>query len=89
MQIFHLLYADDTIIFCEAKGKQVAFIRMTLVVFKTVSGLSVNWRKSSIFPIEEVPKLQSLARILGNRIEQLPTTYLGMPLGHKHKELEI
>lgn len=89
MQICHLLYADDTVIFCEAKVEQVAYIRMTLVVFESVSGLSVNRRKSSIFPIKEVPQLQSLARILGCKVEQLPTTYLGMPLGHKHKELEI
>ena len=30
MQICHLLYADDTIIFCESMAEQVAFIRMTL-----------------------------------------------------------
>ena len=82
MQICHLLYADDTIIFCEAKAEQVAIIRMTLVVFEAVSHFSVNWRKSSIFPIKEVPQLQSLARILGCKVEHLPTTYLGMPFGH-------
>ncbi|WMV42794.1 hypothetical protein MTR67_036179 [Solanum verrucosum] len=89
MQICYLLYADDTIIFCDAKAEQVALIRMTLVVFEAVSGLSVNWRKNNIFPIKEVPQLQSLARISGCKVEQFPTTYLGMPLGHKHKELEI
>ena len=86
---FHLLYADDTIIFCEAKAEQVAFIRMTLVVFEVVSALSVNWRKSSTFPIKEVPQLQSLVRILGCKVDHLHTTYLGMPLRHNHKELEI
>ncbi|XP_049359975.1 flocculation protein FLO11-like [Solanum verrucosum] len=46
----------------QAKADQVAFIRMTLVVFEAVSFycLSVNWRKTSIFPIKEVPQLQSL-----------------------------
>ncbi|CAN4112876.1 unnamed protein product [Withania somnifera] len=61
MQICHLLYADDTVVFCEAKAEQLAYIRMIL----------------------------SLARILGCKVEQLPITYLGMPLRHKHKELEI
>ncbi|XP_049344987.1 uncharacterized protein LOC125809377 [Solanum verrucosum] len=74
MQICHLLYADDTIIFCEAKA---------------VSRLLINWRKSCIFSIKEVPEIQNLATILGCRVEQLPMTYLGMPLGHNHKELEI
>ncbi|WMV47514.1 hypothetical protein MTR67_040899 [Solanum verrucosum] len=89
MQICHLLYADDIIIFCEAKASQISFIRTTLVIFEAVSGLSINWRKSCIFPFKEVPQIQSLATILGCRVEQLPTTYLGMPLGHNHKELEI
>ena len=89
MQICHLLYADDTIILCEAKAEQVVFIRMTLVVFEAVSCLSVSWRKSSIFPIKEVTQLQILARILECKVEHLPTTYLGMPLRHNHKELEI
>ncbi|KAG5577489.1 hypothetical protein H5410_057623 [Solanum commersonii] len=49
---------DDTIIFCEAKASQITFIRATLVIFEAVYGLSVNWRKSCIFPIKEIPQLQ-------------------------------
>ena len=45
--------------------------------------------KQHLFPIKEIPQLQSLARILGCKVDHLPTTYLGMPLGHNHKELEI
>lgn len=33
--------------------------------------------------------MDRLAGILGCRVEQLPTTYLGMPLGYKHKEVAI
>lgn len=33
--------------------------------------------------------MQGLASILSCRIEELPTTYLGMPLGNKHKALEV
>ncbi|PHU22559.1 DNA gyrase subunit B, chloroplastic/mitochondrial [Capsicum chinense] len=54
-----------------------------------VSGLIVNWRKSCLFPVNEVPQIQQLAGILGSSVEQLPTTYLGMLLGSKHKALEI
>ena len=50
----HLLYEDDTIIFCEAEQEQLCHIRIILVIFEACSGLKVHWRKSRIFPIEEV-----------------------------------
>lgn len=89
MEICHLLYADDTMIFCEAASEQICYIRMILLVFEATSGLSVNWRKSSLFPIKEVVHMEELAGILGCKIDKLPTVYLGMPLGNKHKELVI
>lgn len=33
--------------------------------------------------------IQGMADILGCRIDQMPTVYLGMPLGNKYKVLEI
>ena len=84
----HLPYADGTIIFCEAEQEQLCHIRIILVIFEA-SGLKVNWRKSSIFPIKEVQQIQALANILKCKIERLPTVYLGMPLGAKHKAVSI
>ncbi|WMV54059.1 hypothetical protein MTR67_047444 [Solanum verrucosum] len=89
LEICHLLYADDTIIFCEATVEQVTYVRVILVVFEVVSGLKVNWRKSNIFPIKEVTNVQSMASVLGCEVGMLPTVYLGMPLGRKYKEVEI
>ena len=89
LQISHLLYADDTLIFCDAKAEQVSYIKVVLVIFEAVSGLAVNWAKSSIFQVKEVANIQMLASILQCKIENLPTTYLGMPLGNNHKELVI
>ena len=60
----HLLYADDTIIFYEAEQEQLCHIRIILVIFEACSGLKVHWRKSSIFPIEEVQQIQALSNIL-------------------------
>ena len=89
LEICHLLYADDTIIFCEATKEQVTYVIVILVVYEVVSGIKVNWRKSSIFPIKEVMNVQSLASVLEREVGMLPTMYLGMPLGRKYKEVEI
>ncbi|XP_059288373.1 uncharacterized protein LOC132041681 [Lycium ferocissimum] len=89
MEISHLLYADDTVVFCEANQEQICHLRVILVVFEACSGLKVNWRKSSIFPVKEVQQIQVLASILNCKIENLPTVYLGMPLGSMHKAVKI
>ncbi|WMV40904.1 hypothetical protein MTR67_034289 [Solanum verrucosum] len=44
---------------------------------------------SFIYPVNEVPQISLLANILGGKIGELPTTYLGMPLGAKSKSLSI
>lgn len=85
----HLLYADDTIIMCEPRAKQLNFIRWILNLFEAVSGLKVNWGKSRLIPFKDVSLIQGLANILRCKVEGLPTTYPGMPLGCKHKALDI
>lgn len=89
MDITHLLDANDAVIFCEPKAEQICYIRLMLIVFEVVAGLRVNWSKSCLFPVKEVPHIQEPASTLGCVVENLPTIYLGMPLGRKHKTLEI
>lgn len=88
-EICHLLYADDTIIFCEPQEDQIRFIKTSLLFFEASSGLKVNWGKSNLFPIKEVANILNLADILGCKVENMPTVYLGMSLGNKHKDIEI
>lgn len=48
---FHLLYADDVFLFGAATTSNIDIMLQTLEEFKTISGLSVNFGKSSlIFP---------------------------------------
>jgi hypothetical protein len=52
-------------------------------------GLRVNMSKSEMVPIGEVTNLSYLADILSCRIDTLPMTYLGMPLGSSFKALGV
>ena len=83
--VSHLLFADDTILFCDADEEQILHVRMLLFCFQAVTGLKVNALKCEMVPIGEVPNLHVLAEILGCQIGSLPITYLGMPLGAAHK----
>ncbi|WMV10595.1 hypothetical protein MTR67_003980 [Solanum verrucosum] len=58
-------------------------------VQRGVSGLHINWRKSMLFPINEVTNIEELSRILRGEVGALPTSYLGMPLGAKSNSMNI
>nr|XP_016515287.1 PREDICTED: uncharacterized protein LOC107831999 [Nicotiana tabacum] len=87
--VTHLLYADDTLIFCGAERSQVQFLNLTLLLFEAILGLHINMLKSMIYPVNEVPNLEELANLMGCSIGSLPTTYLGLPLGAKYKATDI
>ena len=89
VRIFHLLFADDTVVFCDAIPEQVMHIWKDLSCFEAVTGLRVNLSKSEMVPVGTVVGMQSLADILCCRIGGLPMTYLGMPLGAPYKSLSI
>ena len=87
--ISHLLYADDTLLFCKADNDELKFISWTLMWFEAVSGLKINLNKSEIISIGSVANMEELASELGCKVGTLPTTYLGLPLGAKHKALSV
>ena len=55
--------------------------------FEAMSGLKINLAKSEIIPIGPVNNLVELASELGCNIGSFPTSYLGLPLGAKHKAM--
>ena len=85
VHIFHLLFADDTILFCDASSKQLLSIRLVLSCFQAFTGLKVNIGKTEIIPVGEVNNIITLANILQCRVGKLPMKYLGMPLGTSFK----
>ena len=89
LTISHLLYADDMLLFCEADNDQLKFISWILMWFEAMSGLKINLIKSEIIPIGPVTNVEELALELGCKIGSLPTSYLSLPLGAKHKALGV
>ncbi|WMV31736.1 hypothetical protein MTR67_025121 [Solanum verrucosum] len=89
LAISHLQYVDDTLIFCDADNSQLKYLSVILILFEAISGLHINWGKSFIFTVNEVPRINMLANILGGKVGDLPTTYLGMPLGDKSRSKGI
>ncbi|RVW77597.1 LINE-1 reverse transcriptase-like [Vitis vinifera] len=85
VSISHLLFADDAIIFCEAKKDDMIFLSWTLCWFEAASGLRINLAKSEIIPVGEVDEILEMAVELGCKVGQLPSTYLGLPLGAPNK----
>ena len=79
--ISHLLFADNTIVFCNAAPEQVLHIRKVLSCFEAITGLHVNLAKSEMVHVGVVDSMQPLADILCCGIGVLPMLYLGMPLG--------
>ena len=87
--VTHLLFANDTILFCDADVEKILHIRLLLLCFQVVTGLKVNVHKSEMVPLGEVDDVHALAEILGCRVGELPMSYLGMPLGASHNSPSI
>ena len=81
VHITHLLFAEDTLVFCEDTKDQMANLSWILLWFKAISGLNINLEKSMIMPVGNVEDIEGLTRELGCQYGTLPTTYLGLPLG--------
>ena len=87
--ISHLLFADDTIVFCEAKKEDMTYLSWILCWFEAVLGLRINLAKSEIIPVGEVEEILEMAMELGCKVGQLPSAYLGLPLGAPNKASSV
>ena len=89
LEVSHLLYADDTLLFCKDNPNQLACLGWILMWFEALSGLEINLSKSEIFPTGGRENIEVLTAKLGCKAGTLPTTYLGLPLGVPHKSVRI
>uniref|UniRef100_A0A2N9HBE7 Reverse transcriptase domain-containing protein n=1 Tax=Fagus sylvatica TaxID=28930 RepID=A0A2N9HBE7_FAGSY len=83
LMLSHLLFADDTLLFCNNDLVQLEYLRHVFTWFEVVSGLRVNLHKSEMVPVGDVPNLEELVAVLSCKLSARPMTYLGIPLGTK------
>jgi hypothetical protein len=79
--ISHMLFTDDTLVFCMANPNHLLYLRMLLLSFEAISGLKINLDKSVLVHVGHVDNVDDLAGILGCGVSSLPLKYLGLPLG--------
>ncbi|WKA04552.1 hypothetical protein VitviT2T_022580 [Vitis vinifera] len=89
MNVSHLLFVDDTIIFYEARKEHLTHLGWILAWFEAASGLRINLAKSELIPVGEVEDIEDMAVELGCRVGDFPVKYLGLPLGAHHKALSM
>jgi hypothetical protein len=79
--VSHLLFANDTLIFCEANPKHLCHLCCIFLGFEAISGLKINFVKSELVSVGTIDDFGGLASILGSRVSSLPVKYLVLPLG--------
>jgi hypothetical protein len=81
VNISHLLFMDDTFIFCRTNLDHLRHLRVLVLCFEAVSGLKINLAKSVLVPVDCVDNVDGLAGILDYGVSSLPLKYLGLLLG--------
>jgi hypothetical protein len=80
--ITHLQYADDSLIFLPNDFPSLLHAKRILRWFEIISGLKVNFYKSSLIGINlDNDYTSSLANSVFCRSDTFPVRYLGLPLG--------
>ncbi|XP_071695305.1 uncharacterized mitochondrial protein AtMg01250-like [Rutidosis leptorrhynchoides] len=82
IKVSYLQYADDTLFLGEWSKKNERNIMKLLMFFEKLSGLKVNFTKSSLFGVG-VPnhRICEMTDSMGCDTGSFPFTYLGLPLG--------
>lgn len=89
VKVSHLLFVDDTLIFCEVWEEQMMFLWWLLMWFEAISGLRVNMDKSELILVGRVENVEDLVAEIGCKVGSLLFTYLGMPLGALFKSVVV
>ncbi|XP_016199813.1 uncharacterized protein LOC107640826 [Arachis ipaensis] len=82
IELSHLQFADDIILFCPPEEETIKNYKRLLRCFELMSGLSINFDKSSLIPVNcDEQWVQRMCSLLGCKGDTLPVKYLGISLG--------
>ncbi|GLT61404.1 hypothetical protein SLA2020_341140 [Shorea laevis] len=79
--ISHLLFADDSLVFCQATLPEVSHLQTILQLYGDLTGQRVNFSKSAAIFSPNTPRdvRESICNRLGIRFEAAVSKYLGLP----------
>ena len=81
IEVTHLQFADDTILFCGASLDHLQNLRCILKCFEFLSSLKINYDKCELIGVRtESSHIAFLANVFGCKVGKLPSKYLGIPL---------
>jgi hypothetical protein len=82
-------YVDDTILVMKASQRELLCLKALLESFAQSTGLRVNYAKSCLVPLNlSDEKAGILAGVFGCKIQGMPFTYLGLPMGTTKPRVE-
>ncbi|KAL4302917.1 hypothetical protein GQ457_10G009840 [Hibiscus cannabinus] len=82
VDISHIQFADDLLIFCGGQERQVRNVKRVLRVFELASGLKLNLKKSKVFGINlSEDSLKNWAVGVGCAWGSFPIEYFGTAIG--------
>jgi len=90
MEVSHLQFTNDTLLIGVKSWANVRALKAVLLLFKSISGLKVNFHKSMLFGVGvAVSWLHEAASVMNCKYGQLPFLYLGLPIGGDPRRLQF
>ena len=89
MHITHLLFADDTLVFCRCSMEEMVHLNWLLLWFEAILELRINLEKSIALVVGELENLDELTLELGCKTRTLSTIYWGLPLVMRRNSISV
>jgi hypothetical protein len=82
-------YADDTILIMKASQRELLCLKAILETFAQAIGFRVDHDKSCMVPLNmDAEQASLLAGVFGCKLQDMPFTYLGLPMGTTKPRVE-